>query len=196
MLPGREPWNLYAINSATEKALEYRFYNYWNVFAAPDGPEILRPNLEHLYHVMHGEGETMKRYFCGPNAMRDYLTNGGEEAELRPYRQDDGFKKESIERFSRDGFAGLQCWYVAMNENVQHGVDKQLLAIVDKVNVPALYIGANDDEVCRPEAAHSLVEQGYLPDYTETELIDTSLEEKPEEVVTRLKLWLVEKLLR
>lgn len=141
----------------------------------------------------------MKRHFCGPNAMRDYLTNGGEEVKLGPYAQDEGFKKEFIERFSRDGFAGPQCWYVAMNENVQHGVDKQLLATVDKVNVLALYIGANGDAVCRRESTYPLVEQEYLPDYTETELIDASHwvpYEKPEEVAARLKLWLVERFLR
>ena len=199
MTPGRASWDLEALNSATEKEFGYPFFSYWSVFAAADGPAILKENVERLYHVMHGEGETMKKYFCGKNAMREYLTNGGEEIKLRAYAQDEGFKKEFIERFTRDGFEAPQCWYVAMNEDFQHKVDKHLPAAVDKVNVPALYIGAKDDAVCRPEAADALVEQGLLPDYTTTGLIDASHWvpcEKPEEVVVRLRPWLQQKFLQ
>ncbi|KAF2622384.1 hypothetical protein BU25DRAFT_415323 [Macroventuria anomochaeta] len=66
------------------------------------------------------------------------------------------------------------------------------------MNVPALYISAMDDAVCKPEAAEPLVEKGLLPNHTKTELIDAGYwvpYEKLEEAVDRLKVWLEEKFL-
>lgn len=193
MTPGREPFDFDAYNAMTEKIFGAPLFSYWTVFAAPDGPELLKNNLERIYHAMHGTADTMSKFFTGPNAMREYLTNGGFEVTLRPYAQDEEFKKSFMDRFSRDGFEGAQCWYRATKENYQYEADKNLPEGRDTVNVPVLYIGAKDDAVCRPEALIPSIQKGLLPHLEQAEMIDAGHwvpYEKPQELVERIEPWL------
>lgn len=191
--PGREPFDFDAYNAITEKIFGAQLFSYWSVFAAPDGPEILKNNLDRLYNAMHGTGATMAKFFTTPNAMREYLTQGGEQVELRPYAKDPEFKQAFIDRMNRDGFEGAQCWYRAMKENYQYEADKSLPESADKVNVPVLYIGATDDAVCRPEALYPAIQKGLLPHLEQAKMIDAAHwvpYEKPDEVVERIEPWL------
>jgi soluble epoxide hydrolase/lipid-phosphate phosphatase len=192
--PGREPFDLDTNNAMTKQIFGYALFEYWNLFAADDGPAVLKGDLDRLYNTMHGEGETMKKFFCAPGAMRDYLTHKIDaDVPLRPYARDETFKKEFIDRMSRDGFEGSQCWYKAMVRNYQHESDKFLPEDRDTVHVPALYIGCKDDAVCRPEGMYESIQKGLLPHLEQAEMIDAAhwvMYEKPQEVVTRLEDWL------
>jgi soluble epoxide hydrolase/lipid-phosphate phosphatase len=191
--PGREPFDLDGMNKMTEQAFGYPIFSYWHLFTAEDGPAILKGNLDRLYHVMHGSGDTMKQFFTGPEAMRQYLTNGGADIELRPYAKDSNFKKAFIDRMSRDGFEGPQCWYRATVEQKQLECDKNLPEGVDRVEVPVLYVGAKDDAVCRPEAMARSIQAGWLPKLEQAAMIDASHwvpYEAPQEVVDRMESWL------
>ncbi|KAF2126228.1 alpha/beta-hydrolase [Dothidotthia symphoricarpi CBS 119687] len=191
--PTRDKFDLDAVNKMTEKAFGYPVFSYWHLFTAPDGPAVLKEHLERLYHAMHGEAETMKYIFTTPGAIRDYLLNGGHESELRPYARDEKLKQEFIDRMTRDGFEGPQCWYRATTENYQSEAHKQLPEGAEKVNVPLLYIGCKQDPVCRPETMYSAIKAGLLPKLEQAEMIDAAhwvAYEKPEEVVVRMEGWL------
>lgn len=191
--PTRDKFDLDATNKMMEKAFGYPVFSYWHLFAAPDGPAILKENVERLYNAMHSEGDKMKYIFTTPGAIREYLVNGGQELTLRQYAQDEQLKRDFIERMTRDGFEAPQCWYLAAKNNYQHEVDKQLPESADKVNVPLLYIGCKQDPVCRPEAMYRAIQAGLVPQLEQAELIDAAhwvAYEKPEEVVTRMEGWL------
>lgn len=185
------------LSSATGKLTRSVKVDHANIFrylfAADDGPEIMKNNVERLYHVMHGTKDTMKKYFCGPGAMRSYLTDGGEEIELRSYAKDPTFKAAFIERMRRDGFDGPQCWYKATVRNNQHESDKGLPEGVDKVEVPVLYIGGKDDAVCRPESMFDSIQKGWLPKLEQAEMKDAAHwtpYEASEEVTSDIRGWL------
>jgi pimeloyl-ACP methyl ester carboxylesterase len=193
MAPMRDGFNLDATNKMTEAALGYPTFSYWHLFTAPDGPTILKENLERLFHAQHGENGTMKKYFTGPDALRDYLVNGSEEITCRPYARNPKFKQDFIDRMNRDGFEGPQCWYIATKDNYHIQADKDLPEDADKVDVPVLYIGCKDDAVCRPEAMHGSIQAGLLPKLEEAEMIDAAhwvTYEQPGEVVKRIEIWL------
>ncbi|KAF1847544.1 alpha/beta-hydrolase [Cucurbitaria berberidis CBS 394.84] len=193
MAPSREPFDLDTMNKATEQAFGYPLFSYWTVFAADDGPALLKENIELMYNAMHSGADTLKKIFTGTNAMREYLTTGNAEFKLRPYAQDPQFKQAFIERMARDGFEGPQCWYKATAQNFQTQCDSKLPEGVDKVDFPVLYIGGKDDSVFRPEAMYPAIQAGLLPKLEQTELIDAAhwvMYDKPGELVTRLEAWL------
>jgi len=166
------------------------------LFTAPDGPSLLKNNLERLYPLLHGTGDTMKRFFCVPNAMREHLTNGGPDPEVRAYAPDPAFKKAFIDRMSRDGFEAPQCWYRATVFNKQHECDKELPEGRDKVEVPVLYLGGKDDAVCRPEVMYPAIEKGWLPKLEQKDLLDAAHwtpYEQPDQVAAYIGEWLGKK---
>ncbi|KAJ4316168.1 hypothetical protein N0V94_005586 [Neodidymelliopsis sp. IMI 364377] len=192
MPPMRDTFDLDKFNAMTKEKMGAPVFAYWEVFAAPDGPKLLYDNLERTFRAQHGEGSIMAKLFTTPGTMRDYLINGGYDHELRPYAQDPAFRKTFIDRMTRDGFEGPQCWYKATTENHQSSSDKQLPAGREVVNVPALYLGCTDDPVCRPEHM-APYKAKLLPKLEEAAMINAAhwvAYEKPEEVVSRIQAWL------
>jgi len=192
MPPTGDEFDLDKLNAVTKENLGVALFSYWEVFAAPDGPKLLYENLERTYRVQHGEGKTLTEIWTVPNAMREYLINGGHEHGLRPYAQDPVFKKMFIDRMTRDGFEGPQCWYVAKKDNHQSASDKILPPESKVVNVPALYLGCKDDPFCRPEIIAPYKAE-LLPQLEEAEVIDAAhwvSYEAPDDVVTRIAPWL------
>ncbi|KAF2993526.1 hypothetical protein E8E13_002033 [Curvularia kusanoi] len=190
--PTGDSFDLEKYNALTKEKLGTAVFSYWDVNAAEDGPKLLKDNVERLYNAMHAEGEDMGRIFTTEGATREYLVNGGPIASLRPYARDSTFKTAFIERMTRDGFDGPQCWYRAMTLNVQSASDKKLPRDRMVVKVPAFYIGGKQDPVCRPEMM-AMYKAQLLPFLEEAELIDAAHwvpYEAPEEVVKRLEPWL------
>lgn len=162
------------------------------LFADPNGGKVLTDNVERLYPCLHGTGDTMKRFFCAPDAMRQQLTSNDPDPELRLYAQDPKFRQDFIDRMRRDGFDAPQCWYRAFIEQ-QHLCDKELPESRDKLNVPVLYIGGKEDATCRSEAIYPAIQAGLLPHLDQRPLLDTSHwtpYEKPEEIADLFKEWL------
>ncbi|RMZ67939.1 epoxide hydrolase [Pyrenophora seminiperda CCB06] len=199
--PTREPFDLEDINQDTKLRLGYPCLEYWHLFTAPDGPAVLKAGLDRLFTVMHGDGDTMKNFFCTPNALRDYLTGKtNPDVPLRPYSQDAQFKSDFIDRMTRDGFEAPQCWYHATLQNLQLNCDAKILEerdvvnmpelfIVatrdvastgfprsligrDLVNVPALFIVASQDVASLPETIYWSTHKGLLPRLEQVAVID------------------------
>ncbi|UPX21325.1 uncharacterized protein EKO05_0011513 [Ascochyta rabiei] len=192
MPPSGDEFNLEKVNAMTQQVFGAPMFSYWGVLAAPDGPKLLYDNLERTFRAQHGEGKTLADLFTVPDALRNYLINGGHEHKLRPYAQDPAFKKTFIDRMTRDGFEGPQCWYLVTKDNHQSASDKTVPAERKVVNVPALYLGCTDDPVSRPEIMTPYKEQ-LLPNLEEAESIDAAHwvpYEAPDEVVKRIAPWL------
>ncbi|KAF2641157.1 alpha/beta-hydrolase [Massarina eburnea CBS 473.64] len=192
-MPSREPFNLDAVCKMTEQVFGFPLFSYWYLLTAPDSPTVLKAHVDKLFNAMHGEGDTMKKMFCTPNALRNYLENEGPEIPLRSYARDPAFKKEFVDRMTRDGFGGPLCWYLATVENHQYNTTKDLPKEVDTVNVPTLYIGCKEDVVCRPEGMIPAKAAGLLPHLEESPLVDCAhwcAYEKPEEIVKNMEPWL------
>lgn len=195
--PMRGGFDLDTVNNMTKEAFGYPIYSYWHLFTAPDAPDLLRGNVGRLYSALHAQGsDAMKNFFCVPNAMREYLEGKGEEPDVRPYAKDPKFRHEFVERLTRDGFDGPQCWYKSTKDGIQSGVDAALPEERDKVNVPTLYVGCKWDAVCRPEGMAQSKLNGWLPDLEETPMLDSahwSPYEVPEEIAGYLGDWLKRK---
>lgn len=69
--PARKPFDLEAINQLTQKIFGYPVFSYWGVTAGPDGPELLKSNVDRFFQAMHGPAESMKKIFTGPGAFRE-----------------------------------------------------------------------------------------------------------------------------
>jgi soluble epoxide hydrolase/lipid-phosphate phosphatase len=191
--PTREHFDLDGAHAFTKDVFGNSLFSYWYLFAADDGATIMKDNVERLHNVMHGTADTMERFFSTPNAMKDYLLNGRQEIQLRPYAQDEKFKKDFIDRFRRDGFEAPQCWYKAVVSNYQSQAEKQLPEGAEKVTVPVLYIGCKDDGLCRPEAMYPSIQAGLLPQLEQAGMIDAAhwvMYEQPAKVVERIEDWL------
>ncbi|KAJ4338372.1 hypothetical protein N0V95_008070 [Ascochyta clinopodiicola] len=192
MPPSGDEFNLEKVNAMTQQVFGAPMFSYWGVLAAPDGPKLLHDNLERTFQAQHGEGKVPADLFTVPDALRNYLIKGGREHKLRPYAQDPVFKKTFIDRMTRDGFEGPQCWYLVTKDNHQSASDKTVPAERKVVNVPALYLGCTDDPVSRPEIMTPYKEK-LLPYLEEAELIDAAhwvTYEAPDEVVKRIAPWL------
>lgn len=190
--PTGDPFDLKKYNALTKEKLGAAVFAYWDVFAAEDGPKLLRDNIDRLFHAQHADGPSMGKLFTEEGQIREYLINGGPVDELRPYAKDPAFKKTFIDRMTRDGFEGSQCWYRAQTQNIQSASDKQLPRDRMVVKVPALYVGCKQDPVCRPETMASYKAQ-LLPHLEEAEMIDAAHwvpYEAPDEVVKRVSPWL------
>ncbi|KAF2210276.1 hypothetical protein CERZMDRAFT_45739 [Cercospora zeae-maydis SCOH1-5] len=191
--PSRQPFDLDAFNDMAERTYGRPLFAYWNVHAAQDGPKVLKHDLNRLLDVLHGEGESLWEFLCVPNAFRNYLLHGGRSITVRPYAQNPAFRQAFIDRMSRDGFEGPQCWYLARKNNDQYEADRNLPEDRDKVNVPALFVGGKDDSVCRPEPLIQLVERGLLPKLEQKPLLDAGHWiplEAPGELVDHIETWL------
>jgi pimeloyl-ACP methyl ester carboxylesterase len=192
--PARVPFDLDEVNATSTKMIGYPMYDYWYLFTAPDGPEVLKANIDRFYNCMHGVGNSMMQFFCVPDGMRNYLTGKtNPEVQLRQYAQDPTFRQNFIDRFSRDGFEAPQCWYKSRAYNLQHQCDRELPLSRDKVEVPMLYIGTTEDPVCIPERALEAMQLGQTPKLEQAELIQAAhwaILEKPNEVVVRIENWL------
>ncbi|KAJ4986706.1 putative epoxide hydrolase [Stagonosporopsis vannaccii] len=192
MPPTGDHFDLEKFNAMTKEKMGAPLFSYWDVFADENGHKVLSDNLERSFRAQHGVGNTMAEIWTVEGAMREYLTKGGHEHELRPYAQDLAFKKTFIDRMRRDGFEGPQCWYRATTLNYQSASDKDVPRDRLVVKVPALYIGTTEDPVCRPEAMLPYKAQ-LLPHLEETELIDAAHwvpYEAPDEIIQRLEPWL------
>ncbi|KAM0134313.1 hypothetical protein ACHAO1_005708 [Botrytis cinerea] len=192
--PCRERFDIAKWNKTAEQAFGYGTLHYWYLFADPNGGKLLKDNVERLYSCIHGTGDSMKRYLCVPNAIRQHLSSSAPGPEVRPYAQDTKFRQDFIDRMRRDGFDAPQCWYRAFLEQ-QHLCDKNLPEGRDKVDVPVLYIGGKDDSVCRVEAMYPAIEQGWLPKLDQKPLLDAAHwtpYERPEEVAGLVREWLGE----
>jgi pimeloyl-ACP methyl ester carboxylesterase len=194
--PSPEPFDLEATNKMTEQLLGYPQYEYWNLFTAPDGPQILRDHIESFYTAIHGNPspDWLTQIFCVPGALRSYLL-ADKTVSVQPYAQDPAFRDAFISRFRRDGFEAPIQWYIAFKDNVPFEAEKDIQPQKVKVELPVLFIGCSRDPMCPPSAISLARDAGLLPDLTVREIESSHFcaYEKPREVGEIIRGFLKEK---
>lgn len=184
MIPSEQPFDLDMVNAATEKQLGYPQFSYWEFLTAPDSAEIIDDNLERMWQVLHGDvRDWMKKLFCVPNAMREFLT-GDEEVPLKPYAAQARWKNNFLQQFKKDGFASSLQMYKATMTNVQAASDSTIPKEKLRIGVPLLFAICSQDAVCVPDMMIPAKESGLVP-YLKEVVIDCahwSPMEKPDEI--------------
>ncbi|OMP86162.1 Epoxide hydrolase 2 [Diplodia seriata] len=201
MAPATAPFDVAALNDATEQATGWPRFAYWELFVAEDGARVLDGHLESFWGVLHGEdrgGRWMREMFCTRGAMRAFLERDGRVGALREYaRPGQGWKEEWFREVEEGGggLDGALGPYRAMVGGHQYEVERTLPPERVKVTVPAFFLGCEQDEVCTMDLVEENRKAGLLPDLT-VKVIDSGhwcTMEKPDEVGEALYDWLVEK---
>lgn len=186
----RAAFDLDAVLAQTEKVFGYALFWYWKFFTADDGARVCTENADVLFDVLHAP-QSWRQTFCTEGGMRKALeTRGGGGLDLtrRPYATEEK-KKAFVERMQRDGFEGPTCWYKSTVFGHQDGDANPDNNIVQ---VPALFVGYDNDVVCRKENIFPCIEAGLLPHLTNVTLEGAhwGLCEKPKAFGDAITEWL------
>lgn len=192
MVPSRQAFNLKAVNDLTQKTLGYPQFSYWEFLTAPDAPEIIDNNLERMWQVLHGDvNGWMKKLFCVPNAMRNFLL-GKEEVPLKPYARLAEWKDCFMGHYKTNSFAPALQMYKATAFNVQSKSDSSIPEDSLTIEVPLLFVLCSKDDVCVPEMMDPAKERGLVPRLEEVvvECGHWSPMERPSEIALHIRSFL------
>lgn len=192
MVPTNEPFDLAAFNSHTENTTGYPQFSYWEFLLAPDAVDIVETNLERMWQALHGDVEDwMRKIFCVPNAMRDFLL-GTKQVPLKDYAKQPEWKDRFMHQFRPGEFASSLQSYKAAAWNIQYKSDATILKTNLEIKVPLLFICCTKDAVCKPELMDAAKDQGLVPYLKEVtvESAHWSPMEKPDEIAQHIKAFL------
>ncbi|THV67247.1 alpha/beta-hydrolase [Aureobasidium pullulans] len=164
--PGDKAFDLDAANEMSKKLFGYATQPYWYLFSSEDGYKLLDEHLESCFTVLHGPPESWLDTTCKYDGLKDYLI-ADKKQQTEAYATEE-MMNAFITRFKRDGFAAPTCWYKAIVGGHQNFEAKKVKAMV--VEVPSLYIGFDNDKVCRPELINMGIKNGFLPKLTNVKL--------------------------
>lgn len=189
LVPSNQPFDLAAFNSFTEKIIGYPQFSYWDFFISPDTADIVENNLERMWQALHGDEEDwMKKIFCVPNAMRNFLL-GTEQVPLKDYAKQPTYKDRFIDQFKPGDFASSLQAYKAVAWNIQYKSDATISRSELDIKVPLLFISCTKDAVCTPGLMGPAKQQGLVP-YLKEVTIEAghwSPMEKPEEIAKHIR---------
>ncbi|KFZ21781.1 hypothetical protein V502_02910 [Pseudogymnoascus sp. VKM F-4520 (FW-2644)] len=189
MVPSNQPFDLAAFNSYTENTIGYPQFSYWDFFVSPDAADIVENNLERMWQALHGDVEDwMRKIFCVPNAMRDFLL-GTEQVPLKDYAKQPKYKDRFMHQFRPGEFASSLQSYKAAAWNIQYKSDTTIPKEDLDIKVPLLFICCTKDAVCKPELMDAAKQQGLVP-YLKEVTIESghwSPMEKPDEIAKHIK---------
>lgn len=162
-----DPFNLDLILAKTTHVFGYGLFWYWKVFVAEGGVALLDANTDLLFDILHAP-QTWRETLCSDGGLRKAIEARGEGFDLqtRPYATPE-MKTAFVERFARDGFAGPVNWYKSHVQGHQDGEPNPANAVV---KVPSLYVGYDNDAVCRKETIFPTLQAGLLPQLTNVTL--------------------------
>lgn len=189
LVPSDQPFDLAAFNSYTESVIGYPQFSYWDFFISLDGVDIIENNLERMWQALHGDEEDwMKKIFCVPNAMRDFLL-GTEQVPLKDYAKQPINKDRFMDQFRPGEFASALQAYKAAAGNVQHESDATISRNELDIRVPLLFIVCTKDDVCTPGLMEPAKQHGLVPYLKEVtiECGHWSPLEKPDEIAKHVK---------
>lgn len=107
----------------------------------------------------------MRDAMCVPGAARRMLLDGvGADFPTKPYAKDESIKGPWKKALRQGGFEAPLQWYHAITTGVQGDSDRLIPDENIKISVPTLYIGCEEDIVCRKELIQGPRDAGLLPD--------------------------------
>ncbi|KFY05135.1 hypothetical protein O988_00234 [Pseudogymnoascus sp. VKM F-3808] len=189
MVPSDQPFDLAAFNSYSENTIGYPQFSYWDFFISPDAAGVVEKNPERMWQALHGDVEDwMRKIFCFPNAMRDFLL-GTEQVPLKDYARHSQYQDQFMRQFGSGGFASALQSYKAAALNIQYESDNTISKEDLGIMVPLLFICCTEDAVCKPELMDEAKQQGYVPYLKEATIKSGhwSPMEKPDEIAKHIK---------
>lgn len=160
------PFNIRAFNDWTLARFGYQLYEYWNFFALdPSACTLMNQNPERVWEACHAAN--MRELFCTRDAWKNHLSGTSmHKVTLNGYALDQDLKRKWLHAVSKGGFETPLNWYKAIVQDVQRQADQRVEDFNLVIRVPMLFIGANQDPVCR----HDLLEDEdltqFVTDYT------------------------------
>lgn len=164
-----QTFSLEANNAAFTEAFGYPAHEYWNFFTEPDAAEVMGSNLDRLWNFAHpATPEQMKQAMGVPGAPRRMMLDSAtiDDFPTKPHAKDEQLKSVWKQSLAQGGLQAPMQWYVAVTTGVQGESDSLVLDENIKVNVPMLFIGCDEDMVCRKEMIYGPRDAGLLPDLT------------------------------
>ncbi|KAF6820955.1 epoxide hydrolase 2 [Colletotrichum sojae] len=161
-MPPNGDFDLDKVNEVTKQEFGHGLFEYWSLFAAEDGPELMNSNIESVYSAAFTNPYSWINTWCTPGAMRAWVTEG-RTAPTLPFATPE-HKADFMERFSQEpGFAAAQCPYQASASKLQNEADKEVPEEAKIIRVPVFYWGGEQDFVCRPVLLQANIDGGFLP---------------------------------
>lgn len=194
MVPSDASFDLAAINKFTEETFGFPQFSYWDFFLSPDCSNLVNNHKEKMWQALHGDvDEWMKRLFCVPDAMRNFLTDG-KDVPLKEYAKKDLWRDEFLKRYSTEDFGTSLQMYKATAYSIQQASDTELSKGDVTISDPLLYVYCSQDAVCMREMMIPAKEQGLVPHLKEV-VVDCghwSPMEKPGEISQHIRDFLIE----
>lgn len=137
---------------------------------------------------MHGDVEDwMRKIFCVPNAMRDFLLRT-DQVPLKDYAQQAEWKERFMDQFRPGEITSTLQWYKAAAWNIQHRSDATISKEGLEISVPLLFICCTKDAVCKAELMDTAKQQCLVPHLKEVtiESAHWSPMEKPPEIAQHI----------
>lgn len=134
-VPTSDPFDLGAINQASEATVGYPNFAYWEFFLSADCVDTVDQNLERMWHAIHGDVAGWPiNLFCARGALRNFLL-GSEEVPVKEYAKQhwkDGF----MNQFKSKKFAPSLQLYKSTASNIQCKSDSTIPKKNLVMNVP------------------------------------------------------------
>ena len=189
-----QPFDLEAMNKATEEALGFPAYAYWELFLSYEGVKLMESRLDSFWHALHGDGpDWIKGMCCVRGSMKKLLEDNRQDNPLRAYAREEKLKAQWMASHDpAKGGGGLLSptnWYRVQEQDLNLPVESKLSVEIEK---PYLFIGCEQDPVHPSLAIGAAKKNGWCKDLTVT-LVDSGHwvpYEKPEEVCKAVVEWL------
>jgi soluble epoxide hydrolase/lipid-phosphate phosphatase len=196
MAPFERDFDLDRLNAAAERATGLARWSYWDFYASDAAADVCRAHAESLWCAIHSVNEDLRRnLYSTKGALQSFL----EEDKKSPFRSYEAverdLKSEWLTRVEKNGFEGPLCWYKAIVRSITPAAESELQRDRLVVNVPALFIGANKDQICLIGAIRDPWAKGFLPDLQikQVDSFHRPMLEKSEELALSIKHWLIER---
>lgn len=192
-----QSFNLDAINAQTKQIFGYPTMEYWNFFTEDDAADVIDADLNRFWTFAHpAKFEGMRDAMCIPGRPREMMMADQVDFETKPHAKDEQLKATWMQGLKEGGMRAPLQWYHAITTNVQSESDQRVPDENIKVNVPFLYIGCDEDAVCRVEMIQPAKEAGLLPDFSMEVLKGVGhwpMYERPEDTAGILMKFIAEK---
>ncbi|CAI6258513.1 unnamed protein product [Periconia digitata] len=153
------PWDVEAMNNATEAAFGYPIFGYWYFMNETTAPETIIDHHESFSSLIWASVPGMWRtHVCPVGALKNWV----ETDQIAPkpdYLSDEEYTThKSI--FEKGGYRGPTNLYKAAQRNIDSPNDAMIPAKNVIVNKPVLYVAGGNDDIGRPELAVKAVSDG------------------------------------
>lgn len=125
-------------------------FGYWAFFNKEEAAGILEKNIDSMYDLLFPKDPALWKTYMNPLGAADTFITEGKRVETADYlsAEDREIFRES---FSKGGLTGPLSYYKLASRGLQDTDGLELSNDKVKVTKPVLYIGGQQDYICKPE---------------------------------------------